>query len=518
MCGDIFHYFYWCCSMKSILMLFAPKFKEFGVDIAKSLLVSCPGLKITGLCTGGTSVVSYVSGELGSSLSGLYDLEAKERDWLAQKDSEIEYSYLAGLDKTYGAGTVGEVITADRRVGLGFARGGVTRPDDIGNQSLSSPVEVPQKYIQGLFFFIEKLFDEYNFDGVFCYAVAGGPAVALAKFCEARDTVFTRLNVTRIEDGFVVDTDYKGLLKPIRERFFSDDFIDKECLDKARFFLAKYRSKPSDPGYMVYNKNILNKNKVIALVGRFLFYTLAFFMKPLSPDRYRSRLSFLGLKRKVFDIKIEWKKVRFDLSIFDSNTPSGKYLYYPLHVDPEASTMVLSPMHTDQISVIEAIAKSLPGDKILVVKEHIPMIGKRSPIFYDAIKNMPRVRLVSPLLSAHDLIKSSEGVVVITGTAAFEASLLGKKSIVIGDSPYLAIGTGLIHEKSLCDLPAAIKSLEDMADPKDEEIVRYIACAFSESFNVKTSLLWGDYLSHSEQDRAEAVKNISNAIMEKVVV
>ncbi|NHI01397.1 hypothetical protein [Oceanimonas sp. MB9] len=503
--------------MKNVLILFAPKFKELGVDVAKNMQEKFPDIKITGICTGGATVVNYVKGSLGPILVDIYDLENMEEEWLEQNDHQIDYNYLSEIDKSYGVGAVGEVITADRRVGLGLVRGGLTRPDYIGDQAIRNPNEVPQKYVQGLFLFIEGIFDRYNFCGVFCYAVAGGPAVALAKVCKARNSIFTRLNVTRIGDGFVIDTDYKGCLEPVAERFLSAEELPQSVLDKAANFLIDYRNQPAIPGYMAYNNKMLKENRLLPLLGKFAVYSTAFCVKNILPEKYKIRLNLIGVKRKLFELMLEWRKVRFDYSVFDSDPPSCAYVFYPLHVDPEASTMVMSPMHTDQISVIEAISKSLPGNKVLVVKEHLPMVGKRNQEFYQAIKNMPRVKLVSPLLSAHELIKSSAGVVVITGTAAFEANIMGKKAIVVGDSPYLAMGTGLIHETSLSKLPDALEKLEVMPEPEDEKIIRYIGCLLSESFNMKTSLLWGDYLSHSEPERHKAVKDISASIIEKIV-
>jgi hypothetical protein len=502
--------------MNNMLVLFAPKFKEFGVDIFNELLRKCPGIKIGGVCTGGNTVVNHVKNNIKNDLLCLDDIEELEIQWLSVPDSEIDYEYLADIDKRYGYGVVGEVITADRRVGLGLVRGGGTRPDRVGDEIFNNPSKSIQKYIQGLFRYLEGLLDKYKFESVFCYAVAGAPAVAIALICKAKSIKFTRFSVTRIGDGFIIDSDYKGRLAPISERFYSNELLDKEYIDKAEVFLENYRNKPVNPDYMNYSHAIIKKNKLLPLSIKIAIYALALIFKPLLLSNYRDRISLIGFKRKAFELLEEWRKVRFDHSIFDNDIPTTKYLYYPLHVDPEASTMVMSPMHTDQLSVIEALSKSLPGDMILVVKEHLPMLGKRPKRFYEQIKRMPRVKLVSPSINAHDLINSSEGVAVITGTAAFEAVLLGKKAIVIGDSPYLSIKSGLIYQPCLYSLPSTIRKLNDSKYPNDIELVRFIACCFIESFSMNSSFLWGKYSTHKIDELKLAIDCIVSHIIKMI--
>ena len=58
--------------------------------------------------------------------------------------------------------------------------------------------------------------------------------------------------------------------------------------------------------------------------------------------------------------------------------PSGApYVYVPLHFQPEMTTLVLAPFCVDQIAVIENVAKTLPIDHRLYVKEHKASLGRR---------------------------------------------------------------------------------------------------------------------------------------------
>jgi len=178
--------------------------------------------------------------------------------------------------------------------------------------------------------------------------------------------------------------------------------------------------------------------------------------------------------------------------------------------------MVLSPMHTNQISIIEALSKSAPPYLDIVVKEHSPMLGLRPKGFYDKIKQLPRVTLLGPEHNGLELIRQSALTVVITGTAAWEAVRLKKPAIVIGDSPYLAINEGIVHSPCLTDLPKKIVEALNMLPASNESLLLYLAAINKESFEMKTSLLWGNYMTHSSEERIKVSKTIAQHILNRI--
>lgn len=119
-----------------------------------------------------------------------------------------------------------------------------------------------------------------------------------------------------------------------------------------------------------------------------------------------------------------------------SPMPKHKYMYFPLHVDPEAATLLSAPFHVNQIALIENVAKSLPIDHVLVVKEHPYMYGHRACSFYEGIRQFPNVVLVHPLEDNFKILRNCSAVVTITGTAGFEAILMGKPVFVFGEVFY----------------------------------------------------------------------------------
>ena len=150
-----------------------------------------------------------------------------------------------------------------------------------------------------------------------------------------------------------------------------------------------------------------------------------------------------------------------------------KFVYYPLHEEPERLLLIRAPYFTDQLAVIINIAKSLPIDYKLYVKEHPLMtnVGWRDKSFYQRIMDLPNVKLIHPKVNQEDLIKKSSLIITIGGTVALEAAIHQKPSIVfVADYGWSSIPS--IHQlKKIDELPSAIKSSlmkkvlpSDMAD------------------------------------------------------
>lgn len=140
--------------------------------------------------------------------------------------------------------------------------------------------------------------------------------------------------------------------------------------------------------------------------------------------------------------------------IFENPVEGEKYVYMPLHLIPESTTFTLAPFYINELTIIEAVSKSLPAGWRLYVKEHQAMVGERGIEFYKKVKKIPNVRLVqlNYYRDPKPWIQNSQGVVTINGTTAYEAALLGKKSLVFGEVPFELIES-ITRVRSLEELP-----------------------------------------------------------------
>lgn len=114
----------------------------------------------------------------------------------------------------------------------------------------------------------------------------------------------------------------------------------------------------------------------------------------------------------------------------------GPFLLYPLHFHPEASTSVLAADFVDELTVIKSIAFRLPARIRLAVKEHPSAVALQPRDFYRQLSKLPNVVLLAADLPAKELARRSRGVICVTSTLGFEAAVMNRPVIALGDVLY----------------------------------------------------------------------------------
>ena len=164
----------------------------------------------------------------------------------------------------------------------------------------------------------------------------------------------------------------------------------------------------------------------------------------------------------------------------DSKIP---YVYFPMNIEEEISTLHYTPFFTDQIEVIRHIAKSLPLDYLLYVKEHPHAVhrGWHKIDEYKEILDIPNVRLVHPSFSSEELMKFCKLVITIRGTASFNCLYQNKPSIIFGDVPFSIIPS-VFKINSIVEIPKTIRTaLKTKVNP--EHLQKYIKLIEERSIN-----------------------------------
>ncbi len=116
------------------------------------------------------------------------------------------------------------------------------------------------------------------------------------------------------------------------------------------------------------------------------------------------------------------------------------YVYFPLHLQPELTTQPEAGVFEDHLLVLETIIKALPNGWRVYVKENPRQydvtINEVSAENFRTIRDMKdllatskNVSLVPQSIKSAELIEKAKAVVVLTGTAGWEALTSGKPCI-----------------------------------------------------------------------------------------
>ncbi len=177
-------------------------------------------------------------------------------------------------------------------------------------------------------------------------------------------------------------------------------------------------------------------------------------LKKKSPMLYAPSMPYI---RYYLEEELKKRYLYGKNKYFEDPVEGEDYVYMPLHLIPESSVFVKASYYVDELNLIEQVSKALPIGWKLYVKEHQAMLGERGFEFYRKVKEIHNVRLVqiNYYKDPKPWIVNSKGVVTITGTAAYEAALLGKRSIIFGNVPFALID-GITRIKSFDELHDAI--------------------------------------------------------------
>jgi hypothetical protein len=238
---------------------------------------------------------------------------------------------------------------------------------------------------------------------------------------------------------------------------------------------------------------------------------------------YRERASYQNKSRFVLEsfdsssimqlIGLRLKKhfIRTFVGLTDifSSVDSCKFLYYPLPVQPEISTLLYAPYYVDQFSLIENIAKSIPVGYVLAVKEHPEMFGLRNIAFYRQILELPNVRLIDPLKDSYQVIKASAGVIVLSGTAGLESIILQKPVVVLGNV-FFDIYDLACKVDNIKELPQALKHYLAEFDSDMNSLKNFVVAYLKSTYEG----ILDDAIAKKEHLTRENLSKIAHAIFQ----
>jgi len=128
-----------------------------------------------------------------------------------------------------------------------------------------------------------------------------------------------------------------------------------------------------------------------------------------------------------------WRKWRMRKLVGrpDTSIPD-KSVFFPLHFQPEQSTLVGGIYYANQIGLIENISKSLPLGYTLVLKEHPAGRGVRPAWQYRHLTSFPNIMFSDA--PSKEIAKRTLATITITGTIGVEAMALDRPVIMLGRS------------------------------------------------------------------------------------
>ncbi len=109
-----------------------------------------------------------------------------------------------------------------------------------------------------------------------------------------------------------------------------------------------------------------------------------------------------------------------------------KYIYFPLHYQPECTSLPMGGYYYDQQLVVQMLSKYAPDDVKIYVKPHPNRSWLADKDFYMEIIKNKNVCLISPKENSYDLIDNALAIASLTGTSIIEALVREKPVLMFG--------------------------------------------------------------------------------------
>ncbi|GLR18861.1 hypothetical protein GCM10007940_34770 [Portibacter lacus] len=249
----------------------------------------------------------------------------------------------------------------------------------------------------------------------------------------------------------------KKHILPIGDRFFKRFYFEDGLNDwhwikireKYEIIFSSEQKSFNDEVTSVYNKIVKEKYKKIFSDNRASkIRKTTYFSKLIARSKKRifdniySEYLFgdfkTGIKSKVVNRITKKRNIKYYNQVTSSTIPEGKFILFLFHMQPEYTVDGIAYDFYNQVEFIASIAKKLPADVSIVVKENPRMIGakNRNPEYYTELLRHPNIVFLHHSIDAHELIEKSALVLTLTGTVGLEALLLGKPVIVVGNIFY----------------------------------------------------------------------------------
>ena len=333
--------------------------------------------------------------------------------------------------------------------------------------------------------FFEHYITKYKIDAVLYENVSNAFAYAAYMVAKNKGKKYIGVSWSRLPyvDSFEIHTE----LDVSKEVNVCSDKLNgfrKNWFDE---YIKIFQEGYTQPAYMQKNPTAPDSRRLIDYLSVNRFIKLYVYLKYITVCKKEIYYSFqaenpirlsIGLVKREISRKI---KLKFIKKYHVRPNDTEKFFIYPLHYHPESSTSILSPYYINEAEVIRNISLNLPAGYMLYVKEHPNAVGYNELDFYKKVHYLPNVKLMSHTLNVRDFIVKSSGVVTLTSTLGFEALILGKPVILLGDVFYKYFPSVMIMD-GWHMLPGLFqKCLND--DMSSDETKKTTAIALKKYFN-----------------------------------
>ena len=352
-----------------------------------------------------------------------------------------------------------------------------------------------ENYIKSLYFLCRKVERDFNPSIIFAPNFVSLPHIIFYLYFKKKGIKTVALSDSKVGNQQIFVTDY------FDETGYFHDYLNKlengeeiiKNKNKIEDFISQYNSDKisylTTLDMRTLNTEIKNLIKTILSIIRSITHKDLNHIKNLGYTM-DSQKPYILIRNYLSNIKNKFSE-RFIK--YDELKDNEEFAFMPIQVQPESSIDVQSINFSNQIETARKIAMHLPGDMKLYVKDHPFMYGLRNHSYLKKLQNTPNVKLVNFRIDSKKIINKSSLIICATGTTIFQAALIKKPCIMLGETGTLKRLPNVFAQKSFIDLTKKINELKNKKfDPENYnlKLYNYIEASFQTGFDSGYINIW----------------------------
>jgi hypothetical protein len=283
----------------------------------------------------------------------------------------------------------------------------------------------------------------------------------------------------------------------------------------AENFLSDFEKKSLRPALKTSARSFADVIRLLPIHVKVFFQELSRATVDMGNDY--ARYTILTLIRKYIRRRINM--FRYKLLPPYSQVGDQMFCFYAMHTQPESSIDVVGSYFSDQVGLINWIARSLPASHELYVKVHPTDMDGKGPDYYRRITQIPGVRLISHSIDARELLRRCSLVFTLSGTIGYEAGLMGKPVITFARNFFNTLPT--VH---FCDSPTTLKNLvlqlldKPIASNWREGVLEFLAKLKASCFKGEVNRTYGAQITPLSAEDLAILQQVYPVIYKRLII
>ena len=387
-----------------------------------------------------------------------------------------------------------------------------------GRQQMSDEDIV--RYVQGAYAYVRKIFDEFKPDAVIAPLLAE-PSHLLISYMARMRGIKTLCAVDSRVNGVWILSE-----SPYEDEGAFHERVDalnagasSENTQRAEKYIAEFRKKLKIQDYLVRRWKTQPFFKRVRMELAPLRRIWEWYTRP-----HTDCIATLGpsldcrppriILRDYFTKKL-WSRTARSFSYYPQESV-GRYVYYPLQVEPEVTLDVFALYFKNQRELARIIALSLPADYTLVVKDHPDMLGFRPPEYLKDLAGTPNIKLIDYRIPSETVLKGASLVIAPNSTAMVEAAMHHIPVIQFGEEGIILKLPNVLKHTDPSTLSACIKERLriNLKTPEYERRLKnFVAAAYDTGFELDYISAWED----AKEDEREKIWDMYRAGLDRIL-